>query len=123
MTNYDVLIWICISAIVVLGFALSYNVLTFEWVSFGISVTIAIILFLVSVKISKSSMSIMFVLLKNTQRCILEKLETKKTLKQIAGELTIYAEDVISTNLAYLVKRKFILEEDENGSKTYVRNL
>lgn len=126
MTNYNALIWVCIGAIIVIGFLYAISVFqTPEWPLFGLGTAIGIILFLVSAKNSKTSMTIMFVLLNDETRKILENLEEERSLDDLAmrlGMTTDEQKSKISTNLAFLKKRKFVTEKKKNGVTKFTRN-
>jgi DNA-binding transcriptional ArsR family regulator len=95
------------------------------WSTAGIGIIVAIILFVMSLKISEASTSALFVLLDDRRRRILEILERERDTNEIAAILKMTSDDERSTlisTLNYLKRRKFIKEKKMLGKKKFIRS-
>lgn len=121
---YGALIWICFGSIGLLGLLAVHGTVSELWLSTGIAIAMGFVLFLVSARINKNSMIIMFVLLDEYRRKILELLEREMDIDELAHALSITGGTErarLAKNLDYLKKKKFIKVSNQLGKKKFRR--
>lgn len=122
---YNAIIFVSLGVIVMLGLLAFGSFLTDVWFTTGVGLIVGFIFFVVSVKISKQSMLVMFVLLDDYKRKVLERLENEMDIDELfrAMKLQSNAEKVVLVrHVEYLKKRGFIKESTDFGKKKLKRN-